>query len=456
VLNTQRHALHRQVNALDSVDNAVLLLCDVDEGEHAGSALLDLQGNWRLEGDEVVSRAGVGAKRGGAWQRWSEAARVVKEGSWYDTGTLPWVKEPVVWAASVLTAPDGGDEIVVAWEPVRAVREALLPVYSLIVGATLLVFAISMATALHSTRRVARVLDAFAESTARLAAGDYEVRLRPQPAREMDAVTVAINQLARDLRKTTTELVAEKARLTQLEGLQRQFVADASHELRSPLTSMRVTLEAWQDGVLQPAEYTGAISHLLGETTRLANLVTRLLDLSRIESGRQALVLHAARVEEMVSDAVQVFAGRPGPELTMDVPEGLPRVLADEEAVQRVLINLLENAYRYTPTEGRLCVWAQEETGGVRIGVSDTGVGIDPEFLPNIWNRFSREELARAAGAGGSGLGLAIVKALVEAMGGTVGVDSEPGAGTTVWFSLPVAPAKELAEAALAAPAEGE
>ncbi len=438
MLYSRRHALGSQLRALDTADDAVLVLCSFGE-EESGSVLLDMRGHWRLQKGEVIGqRTGLPAPAGG-WHEWKEAAEVAKAGSWHDTGELPWVKEEVIWAASVLTAPDGHEEILVAWEPVAAVREAVLPVYLVVVGATLLAFIISVGLALRGTRQVTGVLADIADSSARMAAGDYEVRLSGQSTRELDQVVGSINRLAESLREATAELHAEEEEVRRLEGLQRRFVADASHELRAPLTSMRVTLEAWNDGVLQPGEYGSAVRHLLAQTTRLGKLVTELLDLARIESGREELSLRPVRVPEAAEEALGMFRDLPGARIELEAPEEMPLVLADAEALQRVLINVLENARRYTLESGSIRVSAARRGEMVGIAVSDSGCGIAPEMLPMIWDRFARSSDAEAAGTRGSGLGLAIVRALVEAMGGEVAAESSPAKGTTIRVILPAA-----------------
>ena len=435
MLYSRRHALGSQLRALDTVDDAVLVLCSFGE-EESGSVLLDMKGHWRVQEGEVIGqRTGSSAPAGG-WHEWTEVAEVAKAGAWHETGKLPWVKEEVIWAASVLTAPDGHREILVAWEPVAAVREAVLPVYLVVVGATLLAFIISVGLGLRGTRQVTTVLADIADSSARMAAGDYEVRLSAQSTRELDQVVGSINRLAGSLREATAELRAEEEQIKHLEGLQRRFVADASHELRAPLTSMRVTLEAWNDGVLRPGEYGSAVRHLLAQTTRLGKLVTELLDLARIESGREELNLGPVRVSDAAEQALRMFRDLPGARIELEAPGEMPLVLADAEALQRVVINVLENARRYTPESGSIRVSAALRGEMVEIAVSDGGCGIAPEMLPMIWDRFARSPEAEEAGTKGSGLGLAIVKALVEAMGGEVAAESSPGKGTTIRVTL--------------------
>jgi two-component system OmpR family sensor kinase len=434
MLAARRQALRQQLTAVQSADNAVLLLCDLSAEEHAGSVLLDAQGYWRRSGEEVIGLTGGPAARH-HWQQWPRAAEVARRGSSHEIGTLPWVEEPVVWAARSLRAPDGHTEILVAWEPVAALRRALLPVYALVGGAALAIFGASTLLALRGARQMTRALNAVAESSVRLANSDYQVALAPQPTRELDLVSTSITQLARNLQHTSAALEAERDRLARLEGLQRQFVADASHELRAPLTSIRVTLESWQDGLLRADEVPAAVTYLLEETNRLARLVTALLDLSRIESGRMVLRSLPVDIREAALEAASALPERPGAAITVDIGEGGPPVIADPDALTRVLLNLLANARRHTPGDGAIHVRAEAEGAAVRVAVTDTGAGIDEAFLPYIWERFTRAE--GHAGAEGCGLGLAIVRALVEAMGGTVGADSPPGQGATVWFSLP-------------------
>jgi len=430
MMRSRRHALAEQLFAIENADDAMLFL--YDGGSHsknyAGSLILDAQGHWLPE-----QPAG---KHAGLPPRWTLAPHVLAAGVLHGTGHLPWVDKPVVWAARKLENPDGAPEIVVAWERVSDVRIAMQPIYFAVVFATLLAFGIGMAVALNTVKGVRRVLEDIAQSSSHMAAGDFQVRLPVQPAEELDRVSTSINQLAHDLAQTTDDLRNEHTRLLRLEGLRRQFVADASHELRSPLTAMRVMLEAWQDGVLHPEEQPQTLQELHQETERLTLLVGKLLDLSRIETGREVVSLAAVEVNDVAQKTLRCFREGVGAPVEMALFDPLPPVLADADALLRILQNLVENARRFTPPDGVIRVWAELEADSVRLGVTDTGSGIPPEFLPFIWDRFARAPSARAEGKAGSGLGLAIVKALIEAMGGEVGAESEPGVGTTVWVRL--------------------
>lgn len=437
LLRNRRHALAQQLYAVESADDAALLLCDIGSQsgkDHAGSLILDAEGHWT---SEPPMHNVKDVPRLPHYTLWDQAPAVLRTGALHGMGHLPWVNETVIWAARKMANPDGEPEIVVAWERVGSIRTATVPIYIAVVIATLLAFGVSSAVALNTVKDVRLVLEDIAGSSSQMAAGDFTVRLSPQPAEELNRVTTAINMLARELNRTTHDLHAEHARLQRLEGLQRQFVADASHELRAPLTSMRVTLEAWQDGVLRPDEEPAALRRLLQETERLGNLVKRLLDLSRIESGRECLEpapVDLAHVSAVVAgNCTQPHLAAIG----IDIPSGLSLVLADEDALYRICYNLIENAQRFTPSTGMVHLWAAMDGDMVRFGVTDTGCGISSAFLPRIWDRFARAPEARAEGKAGSGLGLAMVKALVEAMDGTVGAESIPRHGTTVWVSLP-------------------
>jgi signal transduction histidine kinase len=206
-------------------------------------------------------------------------------------------------------------------------------------------------------------------------------------------------------------------------------------------------LASWRDGLLAPEEQADTLAHLRAETARLSALVERLLDLSRIESGRELVAPMPLAPRPALEAVAAAFRGQPGAPIGIEAPDDLPAALADPDAIHRMLHNLLENARRFTPETGRITLWAAATEDGVRLGVTDTGSGIAPEELARIWDRFARSPQARADGTTGSGLGLAIVKALAEAHGGQVGAESTPGVETTIWVQLPRADGKIEPEA---------
>ena len=229
----------------------------------------------------------------------------------------------------------------------------------------------------------------------------------------------------------------------QLEQMRRQFISDASHEIKTPLTSIGGFAAAIADGTAgTPEERTRSAALIVREVERLTRLVNELLDLSRIESGAVKLELAAVELPELIGDAVEAFSGQAQEKevrITVEVPSDLPSVRADADRVYQILVNLLSNALRFSPPAGEIGIRARADNGYVRVGVKDSGPGIPGDQLGRIWERFHRADASRARQDGGTGLGLAIVRSIVEAHGGKVSAESEVGSGSTFSFTLPVA-----------------
>jgi two-component system, OmpR family, phosphate regulon sensor histidine kinase PhoR len=231
--------------------------------------------------------------------------------------------------------------------------------------------------------------------------------------------------------------------LRRLEQVRTEFVANVSHELRTPLTAIHGYLETLLDGALEEPENARKFLEIVfRHTERLGRLTDDLTDLSNIELGRISLRLEPTRVADVVDSVLAIIAPRAMAEqVTVEakLPVGLPHVVADRDRLAQILINLVDNAVKYTPKGGR--VWLEgrvREPGMVEVAVRDTGVGIPKADLPRLTERFYRVDKARSRDLGGTGLGLAIVKHLVLAHGGELDIDSELWKGTTVRFTLPV------------------
>ncbi|MDN5364722.1 MAG: two-component system, OmpR family, sensor histidine kinase ResE [Eubacteriales bacterium] len=265
-----------------------------------------------------------------------------------------------------------------------------------------------------------------------VARGEKVLQVRMAPLRDEKGETVGVVALFHDM--------SQEARL---EKMRRDFVASVSHELRNPLFLIQGYTEALLHGLAENREEREAILQIIMEETgRMQRLVSDLLDLARIESGTFSLQVQPVVLDGLLRRALQRFA-QPLEEkdihLEVEVAPDLPPVLADPDRVMQIVGNLLDNAIRFTPRGGKIGIRAQKEVGKVRVEVWDTGIGIPAEDLPYVWERFYRAEKSRTRRAGGTGLGLAIVKKLVEAHGGQVGIESAPGQGTRVFFTLPVA-----------------
>ena len=229
--------------------------------------------------------------------------------------------------------------------------------------------------------------------------------------------------------------------LRRLEAMRREFVANVSHELRTPLASIKVLVETLEAGAVDdPMVASEFLARIIGEVDRLAALVDELLDLARLESGRVQLRLEVLEPKNLLERAVQRLlpqTERAGLRLVLEVPPDSPAVRVDRARVEQVLLNLIHNAVKFTPAGGTILVSATASEGMLRVQVVDTGIGIPKEEQPRLFERFYKADRARRSD--GTGLGLAIAKHIVQALGGTISVESEPNQGATFTFTLPLA-----------------
>jgi signal transduction histidine kinase len=255
---------------------------------------------------------------------------------------------------------------------------------------------------------------------------------------EMDDRVLLMN--ARPLPSGGAVLVMhDLTELRRLEAMRRDFVANVSHELKTPLTSISGYAETLLSDTPEPETTRRFLTTILANARRMQRLVDNLLDLARLEAGHWQPEPEPVEVADLAHEAWQSLcdAGRPPQvEFAVEVGRGAETIVADPDAVRQILTNLMENAMRYTPPGGRIVCRSSVEGAGVAISVADTGSGISAEHLPRIFERFYRSDPSRSRDEGGTGLGLAIVKHLVEAHGGRVAALSERGKGTTIscWF----------------------
>ena len=284
----------------------------------------------------------------------------------------------------------------------------------------------AVAVTLAISSRILRPVERLTEAAQRMEKGDLTVRVPVASEDEIGQLAHAFNSMA--------------GSLAQQEQLRRNMVTDVAHELRTPLTNLRGYLEAARDGLLAPDD--ALVDNLYEETMLLSRLVADLQELAQAEAGQLTLLRQSAPLAGIVEQAVTILrpqATAKGLALTVDLPPDLPPVDVDPERVGQVLRNLLNNAVAHTPQGGEITVAAQAHSGEVAISVHDTGMGIAPEHLPYVFDRFYRADKSRARQTGGAGLGLAIAKQLVIAHGGTITATSAPGQGSTFTFTLPIA-----------------
>ncbi len=332
--------------------------------------------------------------------------------------------------------PDGGTLTVVAPSPSRgflgrmsATLGFLQSVWWQLLAAAAISAGIALLMARWLARGMTQPLRDMAHAARRMERGDYSTRVHTRSRDEVGQLTEAFNTMS--------------AELEGVERLRRDLVANVSHELKTPITAIRAHLENLLDGVERPDPET--LQVMLTQSERLGRLVDQLLDLSRLESGDVPLDRQPVSLGPLVSQVlteIDVARADRGVSVSSEVPENLPPALADRERVHQVLFNLVDNAVRYTPSGGAVTVSAHRHNGSVEIEVQDTGVGIPAEHLPRLFERFYRVDTSRSRDDdGGTGIGLAIARSVVEAHGGQIHAQSEPGRGSTFTFELPVAAA---------------
>lgn len=268
----------------------------------------------------------------------------------------------------------------------------------------------------------------------KIATGNLETRVPVSGRDELSALAVSFNQMAEQLQDAD-----RKQR--ELEHLRRDLVAWASHDLQTPLTSVRAILEALSDGVVdEPETVKRYLNTAQRDVLSLSALIDDLFQMSQLDAGGFPLNRAPSSLGDLVSDTLESFselADRERIKLDGRIDAGVDPVFMDTQAIGRVLNNLIGNALRHTPSGGAIEVHARRTGEGVQVSVRDTGEGIRAEDLPHVFERFYRGEKSRNRGTGGAGLGLAIARGIVRAHGGEIWVNSEPGKGTQFTFNLP-------------------
>jgi two-component system, OmpR family, sensor histidine kinase BaeS len=353
-------------------------------------------------------------------------------------GAVILVGVSTLWVAVSLTAPGlfeqhmrdmmgGGMASMTGDGTLASMDPALTAAFRDAVGQALMIAAVAaLAAAIGAsvfvTGRIVSPIRRLAAASRRLANGHYAERVPVASDDELGDLAMTFNDMASALEAT--------------ERRRRDLVGDVAHELRTPIATLEGYLEGLLDGVVEPEPATWARLH--GEAGRLRRLVDDLQELSRAEARQIPLSMTPTDPAEIIRAALErlnaSFADK-GLNLSCDVPQTLPRVQADSNRAVQVLSNLLTNALRYTPSPGGVRLVVRATDGAVEFNVRDSGVGIAPDDLPRVFERFYRVDKSRSRALGGSGIGLTIAKALVEAMGGRIWAES-PGTGQGARFSF--------------------
>nr|QNO53061.1 adaptive-response sensory-kinase SasA [Methanosarcinales archaeon ANME-1 ERB6] len=242
-----------------------------------------------------------------------------------------------------------------------------------------------------------------------------------------------------DMIRMNKELVLANERLKELDKLKSDFVSMVSHELKTPLAAMRTSAQVLEAADIATETKREMLDIILRNIDRQTNLVNDLLDLSRIESGRLELKFESVSLDSVIADSIESVkqaASEEGIKLDVELPADLASVKGDREKLTQVVINLLNNAIKFTPRSGEIVIKARELNGQVEVKVSDTGIGIPPEDLDMVFDKFYQVDSTLTREAGGTGLGLAICKGIIEAHNGHIMAESELGKGSTFIFRV--------------------
>jgi signal transduction histidine kinase len=308
--------------------------------------------------------------------------------------------------------------------------------HDLALAVVLLVFAGGIAMVLGyllSTTVIQRVR-ALERAAGALARGDLSARVGVAGRDEIASLARAFNQMAGQLQTASRKQ-------QEVERLRTDLIAWVSHDLQTPLASIRAILEALADGIVEePASVQRYLLNAQRDVRALSDLIDDLFEMAQLDAGGMPMDINEASLSDLISDTLESFselAARQDVSVTGHAEPGVDPVRMDTMRIGRVLNNLIANALRYTPAGGHIEVQARRSAAGVELSVTDSGEGIPAADLPEVFKRFYRGEKSRSKVSGGSGLGLAIARGIVRAHRGDIAVESRPGEGSRFTFTLP-------------------
>lgn len=353
-----------------------------------------------------------------------------------------WVSAGRRWnrLATRLVAAHGVGMIVILVNIAIAAYAMFISTHDLSLLALLLAYSIAISSiySILVSSAIGDSLKTLANAAKRMSAGDLAVRVPVAPERELAEVGAAFNAMA-------VRLDAAFRRQRELEEARQSLIAAVSHDLRTPLASLRVMVEAINDGVASDPgtirRYTGAMER---ETINLGRLIDDLFEMARLDAGQVQLRLESSPISTIVQRTVEAMAAqaaRQRVDLRSLVDRTIPSVVIDPDRIQRVLYNLVQNAIRHTPADGSVVVEVLDRGPEIQINVRDTGEGIPDADLPHVFDRFYRGDKARTRdNNAGAGLGLSIARRLIESHGGRIWAGQPPEGGSVFSFTLPKVP----------------
>jgi signal transduction histidine kinase len=344
----------------------------------------------------------------------------------------PYYEENMLLVAVPLIQAEGQSTgTVLINAPLADFDDFLNRIYWYIAAAGAVGLLLTVLIANYLSASIIRPLRSMRAVASAMANGDYSVQAKVETNDEVGDLSKSLNLLA----KALSEFVSKTEKTDKL---RRDFVANVSHELRTPLTIMRGYNEALLDGTISQSDQVEKYHRVMrDESIRLQKLINELLDLSHLEARTAALETEQVSLAEIVSNLVTLFkqpSQEKGVELETKIAEGLPEIQANGDRLTQLVLILLDNALKFTPAGGTITISVGADDQTLTLRVADTGEGISPEDLPNVWERFYKADKSHARAAGGTGLGLAIAKEIINLHGAKVDVASQLGKGTV--FSI--------------------
>src|SRR5215831_16431475 len=310
----------------------------------------------------------------------------------------------------------------------RRPPDLVVQIINTLLGLGLMVATIAALTFRTPNQAFGRIIEALE----RIAKGDFSTRVTDPEARgSVGALAQTVNQMA--------------VQLDQIEKMRQEFISNVSHEIQSPLTSIRGFACALRENHLDDEERRHYLEIIEAEGTRLSKLAANLLKLAALDSDQARFEPKPYRLDAQIRSLV--LASEPqwaAKQIEMEVSLDEATIAADEDLLSQIWINLIHNSIKFTPEGGRVRVTLQGRDDRFEVRITDTGIGIAPEDQPHIFERFYKADKSRNRGEGGSGLGLAIVKKTVEMHGGTIAVESQTGAGSTFFVKIPATAGREF------------
>ncbi len=350
-------------------------------------------------------------------------------------GSNPFFKTDVLSVGIPFKDPDKINRAVIIHAPLDPLvaqlkRLQMLTIYTAAGGIVL-----AALLSLFFSRLISKPLVKMNKAALAMASGNYQQRVNIHSNDEMGLLANSLNTLASRMQEKISQLELQ-------EQIRREFVANVAHEIKTPLAIMQGFTETMVDGLVKTEkEREEYLYHILDEINRLKRLVNEVLDLKRMEERHFDFDREPCDLREII-DRVQrkltQLIVEKGICLEVGIEKRLPHVSCNSDRIERVLINLIDNAIRHTPNGGKIALHVTSKANQVHLRISDSGMGIAPEDLPMIWERFYKGDKSRTRVQGGTGLGLAIVKRIVEGHGGQINVESKLNEGTTFNIVLPV------------------